>query len=84
MKIEVNPKEPMQFRVRYNGKIVFDEVLQPGPHKVEAEHPKTCGVAQCFIVEGDDEMEIGRAEYGECQCAPGTHPVSEPEAAAGA
>ncbi len=74
MKIEVNPKEPMHFRVKYNGEVVYDEVLQPGPHKVEVEHPKTCGKAEVFLVEDDDsEFPVGEADYGPCTCAVGTH-----------
>jgi hypothetical protein len=74
MKIEVNPKEPMHIRVRYEGKVIHDEVLQPGPHAIEVDHPKTCGKAELFLVEDDDsEFPIGSADYGPCTCAAGTH-----------
>ena len=54
MKIEIEPKEPMHLRVRYNGKVIWDETLQPGKHVIEVEHPKTCGVAELSLVESDD------------------------------
>jgi len=74
MKIEVTPKEPMHIRVRYEGKVIYDEVLQPGPHNIEVDHPKTCGKAELFLVEDDDsEFPIGSADYGPCNCEAGTH-----------
>lgn len=72
MRIEVTPKEPMHMRVRYNGKVIWDETLTPGKHDIEVEHPKTCGKAELFLVEDDDsEFPIGSAEYGECKCEGG-------------
>ncbi len=73
MRLEVTPKEPWHVRIKHNGKVVLDKVLEANvAHVVEAEHPK-CGKAEAFLVEGDDEMPLGSAEYGECQCADGPH-----------
>jgi hypothetical protein len=76
MKIEITPKEPMRIRVRYNGEVVYDQKLEAGRLAViEAEHPKTCGKAEAFIVEEDgSEFPIGSADYGNCECAAGTKP----------
>lgn len=69
MRIEIDPKEPMHLRVRYNGKIIWDETLQPGKHEIEVEHSKTCGTAELSLVEDDDsEFPIASAQYGECKC----------------
>jgi|JI102314A2RNA_FD_contig_31_8677141_length_476_multi_3_in_0_out_0_2 hypothetical protein len=71
MRIEIDPKEPMRIRVRYNGKEVFDQTLQPGPNDINIEHPKTCGKAEAFIVEDDgSEFPLGHADYGTCECSP--------------
>jgi hypothetical protein len=75
MKIEMTPKEKTHIRVRYNGEVVCDQVLEAGkPYVIEAEHPKTCGKAEAFFVEEDgSEFPIGSADYGPCTCAAGTH-----------
>ena len=72
MKIEITPKEATQIRVRYAGKVIFDQTLEAGRlHVIEAEHPKCCGTAEAFLVEGEDEMLIGSADYGTCNCPSG-------------
>jgi len=71
MHIEMNPKEPQRIIVRYNGKVVFDQTLQPGPNDITVDHPKTCGKAELSFVEEDgSEFPVGEADYGECQCTP--------------
>ncbi|MFA6213360.1 MAG: hypothetical protein WCT03_10710 [Candidatus Obscuribacterales bacterium] len=71
MRIQTDLKEPMRIRVRYNGKEVYDQTLQPGPHDINIEHPKTCGKAEAFIVEDDgSEFPMGSTEYGDCECTP--------------
>lgn len=77
MRIEIDLKEPMRIRVRYNGKEVFDQTLQPGPNDINIEHPKTCGKAEAFIVEDDgSEIPIGSTEYGDCECTPACAPAA--------
>ncbi len=68
MKIEITPKEPLHLRVRYQGEVVFDQVLAAGQlYDLDIQHPKTCGTAEAFIVEDDgSEMLIGSADYGPC------------------
>jgi hypothetical protein len=75
MKIEFTETEPTRLRVRYNGRIVFDEILQPGPHNIEVKHPTTCGRAEAFLVEddGSTELSIGSVNYGPCNCSTGSH-----------
>ncbi|CAN5407203.1 hypothetical protein BH11CYA1_BH11CYA1_48500 [soil metagenome] len=76
MRIEINPKEPMRLRVRYNGKEVFDQTLQPGPHDIDIAHPKTCGKAELFLVEDDgSEFPMGGTDYGDCHCTPACAPA---------
>ena len=82
MKIETTATEPMQFRVKYNGKVVFDQTFQPGTVNIDVEHPKTCGTAECFLVFGDEEMLLSAKEYGTCQCADGPHVDASESAAA--
>ena len=66
MRLEVTPKEPWHIRIKDNGKVVLDKVLEAGvAHVVETERP-SCGKSEAFLVEGDEEMLIGSAEYGEC------------------
>ena len=66
MRIQMDPKEPFHLRVKYNGQVKFDQVLQPGPHDIELEHPKCCGTAVALLVEEDGtEVPIGSAEYGD-------------------
>ncbi len=66
MRLEVTPKEPWHVRIKDNGKVVLDKVLEAGvAHVVETEAP-ACGVTEAFLVEGEDEMLIGTATYGEC------------------
>lgn len=73
MRLEVTPKEPMHVRIKHNGKVVFDKVLEANvEHKIVAEHPN-CGKAEAFLVEGEDEMLIGSTTYGDCECADGPH-----------
>ncbi len=71
MRIQLDPKEPLHMRVKYNGKVVFDQTLQPGPHDIDVAHPKCCGKAEAFIVEEDGtEIPLGSADYGDqCQDA---------------
>lgn len=66
MRLEVTPDEPMHIRIKDNGKVVLDKVLEAGvAHVVETERP-ACGKSEAFLVEGDEEMLIGTASYGEC------------------
>ena len=66
MRIQMDPKEPFHLRVKYNGQVKFDQVLQPGPHDIDVEHLKCCGTAEAFLVEEDGtEVLIGSAEYGD-------------------
>ncbi len=66
MRLEVTPKEPWHIRIKDNGKVVLDKVLEAGvAHVVETVAP-ACGTTEAFLVEGDDEMLIGSAEYGAC------------------
>lgn len=71
MRVQMDPKEPFHLRIKYNGEVKFDQVLQPGPHDINVEHPKCCGKAEAFLVEEDGtEVPIGSAEYGaQCQGA---------------
>ena len=66
MRLEVTPKEAMHVRIKDNGKVVLDKVLEAGvAHVVETERP-ACGKSEAFLVEGDDEMLIGTATYEAC------------------
>ncbi len=66
MRIQMDPKEPFHLRVKYNGQVKFDQVLQPGPHDIDVEHLKCCGTAEAFLVKEDGtEVLIGSAEYGD-------------------
>jgi hypothetical protein len=66
MRLEVTPKEPWHIRIKDNGKVVLDKVLEAGvAHVVETEAP-ACGKTEAFLVEGDEEMLIGSADYGAC------------------
>ncbi len=66
MRIEVTPKEQWHVRIKDNGKVVLDKVLEAGvAHVVETAAP-ACGKTEAFLVEGDEEMLIGSAEYGAC------------------
>lgn len=66
MRIEVTPKEPWHIRIKDNGKVVLDKVLEAGvAHVVETERP-ACGKSEAFLVEGDAEMLIGSATYEAC------------------
>jgi hypothetical protein len=78
MRIVIDPKTPLRVRAKYNGGQIFDQVLQPGHHDIEFEHPKTCGLAEVFFV-GDDGVETpaGSANYGDCTCADPTKCESE-------
>lgn len=68
MQVQMNPTEPFHLRIKYNGEVKFDQVLQPGPHDVLVKHPSCCGKAEAFLVEEDGtEVPIGSAEYG-AQC----------------
>lgn len=68
MRVQMDPKEPFHLRIKYNGEVKFDQVLQPGPHDVTVTHPTCCGKAEAFLVEEDGtEVLIGSAEYG-TQC----------------
>jgi hypothetical protein len=73
MKIEFTAKEPTHLRVRYNDKVIYDQVLPVGPHDIDVVHPKTCGKAEASFVYGEEEMLLGTADYGECKCAAGSH-----------
>jgi len=74
MHIEITPNEPTRVLVRYQDKVVYDQLLEANKsYVIDAEHPKTCGKAQAFLVFGEDEMMIGEADYGDCQCPAGTH-----------
>jgi len=69
MRIKMNPEKPVHIRVKYNGTHVFDQVLEPGPHDIDVEHPKCCGIAQLFFVKEDgSETPAGSANYGACDC----------------
>lgn len=70
MRIEMTPKEDTHVRIKYNGAVVLDQVLTAGTeYKIEAEHPKCCGVAELFFVEADGtEYGIGSTNYGQCDC----------------
>ena len=71
MRIQIDPKQPTRLRVRYNGKEVFDQTLQPGHHDIDVVHPKTCGKAELFRVKDDgSEVPMGSANYGTCECTP--------------
>lgn len=66
MRIQMNPKEPFHLRIKYNGQVKFDQVLQPGPHDINVDHPKCCGQAEAFLIEEDGtEVPIGSAKYGD-------------------
>ncbi|MBX9952015.1 MAG: hypothetical protein K2Y39_22775 [Candidatus Obscuribacterales bacterium] len=66
MRLEVTPKEPWHIRIKNNGKVVLDKVLEANvAHVVETERPP-CGKSEAFLVEGDEEMLLGSAEYGAC------------------
>lgn len=66
MRLEMNPKEPTHVRIKDNGTVVFDKVLEAGvDHKIETT-PPPCGKTEAFLVYGDDEMLIGTTIYGEC------------------
>jgi hypothetical protein len=82
MKIESNADEPTHFRVKYNGRVIFDQVFQPGPLSIDVEHPKNCGTAECYLVYGNDESLFGVAVYGPCSCADGPHKDDSETAAA--
>lgn len=66
MKLEVTPKEPWHIRIKDNGVVVLDKVLEANvAHVVETPAP-SCGKTEAFLVEGEEEMLIGTAEYGAC------------------
>jgi hypothetical protein len=70
MRIVIDPKKPLHVRAKYNGGQIFDQVLQPGHHDIEFEHPKTCGLAEVFFVDAAGvETPAGSANYGACTCA---------------
>ncbi len=66
MRLEVTPDEPWHIRIKNNGVVVLDKVLEANvAHVVETERP-ACGKSEAFLVEGDSEMLLGTAVYGEC------------------
>lgn len=73
MRLEVTPKEPCRVRIKHNGKVILEETLEAGVAcVVQAEHPK-CGKAEVFRLNGDAEIPMGVADYGDCQCQDGPH-----------
>ena len=72
MRLETTPKEPMHIRIKDNGKVVLDKVLEAGVAHVIETPPPPCGKSELFLVEGDEEMFLGEGgPYG--QCADGFH-----------
>lgn len=64
MKVAVTPDEPFHLRVRYNGEQIFEKHIAAGEKfEQDIETPKVTGKAEVFVVEGDEEMLIGTAEY---------------------